>query len=268
MHRWLGRFAVEGIDGLADRDRPGRPPVFGAAVVTEVKALACQLPATTGVPLRVGAPPNWPVSLSPGRWCPPSRRRRCGAPCATTPSALGTTAPGSPLVTPTSPPRRHACWTCTRGASRARHWAATNSSYAQTRKRASKPVVAAIPTLPPGRPGWSASSTSTNAAGALAYLAAYDVHQAKVFGRCEATTGIVPFGRLVEQVMTLRALRFGREGVLGRGQRELPPGAGVGGPPARRMAHASASPPARPCLVAGPGGDLFLRGAAKSRFRR
>jgi hypothetical protein len=28
------------------------------------------------------------------------------------------------------------------------------------------------------------------------------VHHAKVFGRCEATTGIEPFGRLVEQVMT------------------------------------------------------------------
>jgi hypothetical protein len=38
--------------------------------------------------------------------------------------------------------------------------------------------------------------------GALAYMAAWDVHHAKVFGRCEATTGIKPFGRLVEQVMT------------------------------------------------------------------
>lgn len=38
--------------------------------------------------------------------------------------------------------------------------------------------------------------------GSLAYLAAWDVHQAKVFGRCEPTTGIAPFGRLVDQVMT------------------------------------------------------------------
>ncbi|MDH6293326.1 transposase [Rhodococcus opacus] len=38
--------------------------------------------------------------------------------------------------------------------------------------------------------------------GAVAYLAAYDVHRANVFGRCEDTTGIVPFARLVEQVMT------------------------------------------------------------------
>ena len=38
--------------------------------------------------------------------------------------------------------------------------------------------------------------------GAWAYLAALDVHRAKVFGRCEATTGIAPFERLVDQVMS------------------------------------------------------------------
>jgi hypothetical protein len=38
--------------------------------------------------------------------------------------------------------------------------------------------------------------------GALAYLAGWDVHRAKIFGRCEPTTGIAPFGRLVDQVMT------------------------------------------------------------------
>ena len=38
--------------------------------------------------------------------------------------------------------------------------------------------------------------------GSLAYLAAWDVHRAKVFGRCEPTTGIDPFDRLVGQVMT------------------------------------------------------------------
>ncbi|MDP2956358.1 MAG: IS630 family transposase, partial [Longimicrobiales bacterium] len=38
--------------------------------------------------------------------------------------------------------------------------------------------------------------------GALAYLAVWDVKQARVFGRCEATTGIEPFDRLVQQVMS------------------------------------------------------------------
>jgi len=37
--------------------------------------------------------------------------------------------------------------------------------------------------------------------GALAYLAAWDVHRAQLFGRCEPSTGIGPFGRLVDQVM-------------------------------------------------------------------
>jgi hypothetical protein len=37
--------------------------------------------------------------------------------------------------------------------------------------------------------------------GACAYLAAWDVHRAKLFGRCERKTGIVPFDRLVAQVM-------------------------------------------------------------------
>jgi transposase len=46
--------------------------------------------------------------------------------------------------------------------------------------------------------------------GALQYLAAWDVHRAKLFGRCEARTGIEPFGRLVEQVMTAEPYRSAR----------------------------------------------------------
>ena len=38
--------------------------------------------------------------------------------------------------------------------------------------------------------------------GTLAYLAAWDVHHANLFDRVEEKTGIDPFGRLVEQVMT------------------------------------------------------------------
>jgi hypothetical protein len=37
--------------------------------------------------------------------------------------------------------------------------------------------------------------------GALQYLAAWDVHRGVVMGRCEAKTGIAPFGRLVDQVL-------------------------------------------------------------------
>jgi hypothetical protein len=37
--------------------------------------------------------------------------------------------------------------------------------------------------------------------GALQYLAAWDVRRGYVMGRCEPTTGIEPFGRLVNQVL-------------------------------------------------------------------
>jgi hypothetical protein len=46
--------------------------------------------------------------------------------------------------------------------------------------------------------------------GAWAYLAALDVHRARVVGRCEATTGIEPFRRLVEQVMATVPYRDAR----------------------------------------------------------
>jgi len=46
--------------------------------------------------------------------------------------------------------------------------------------------------------------------GAWAYLAALDVHRAKLFGRCERTTGIEPFERLVTQVMTQSPYREAR----------------------------------------------------------
>jgi hypothetical protein len=38
-------------------------------------------------------------------------------------------------------------------------------------------------------------------AGALAYIAAWDVHRAKIFGNCEPTTGIEPFHHIVDLVM-------------------------------------------------------------------
>ena len=43
--------------------------------------------------------------------------------------------------------------------------------------------------------------------GAWAYLAAWDVRRAKLYGRCESTTGIAPFERLVKQVMSQQPYR-------------------------------------------------------------
>lgn len=51
VRKWRKRFCREGLPGLADRPRSGRPRVFPATAVAEVKALACELPAQTQVPL-------------------------------------------------------------------------------------------------------------------------------------------------------------------------------------------------------------------------
>jgi hypothetical protein len=58
------------------------------------------------------------------------------------------------------------------------------------------------PSLAPGRARMMRVNHEYERGGALAYLAAYDVGRARVFGRCAPSTGIVPFMALVEQVMT------------------------------------------------------------------
>jgi hypothetical protein len=46
--------------------------------------------------------------------------------------------------------------------------------------------------------------------GAWAYVAAWDIHRARLFGRCEARSGIAAFDRLVDQVMTQEPYRSAR----------------------------------------------------------
>ena len=66
------------------------------------------------------------------------------------------------------------------------------------------------PTLPPAAGRAMRIEFEYERGGALQYLAAWDVHRAKLFGRCEPRTGIEPFGRLVEQVMTSEPYRSAR----------------------------------------------------------
>lgn len=58
------------------------------------------------------------------------------------------------------------------------------------------------PTLAPGQARAMRVNHTYDPGGAPAYLAAYDVHHARVFGRTEARTGIDPFMALVAQVMS------------------------------------------------------------------
>lgn len=63
--KWRHRYCEQGIEGLADAPRPGRPRVFPAPVVARVKALACEMPAASGTPL--------------ARWTGPELARRAAA---------------------------------------------------------------------------------------------------------------------------------------------------------------------------------------------
>jgi hypothetical protein len=66
------------------------------------------------------------------------------------------------------------------------------------------------PSLGPGpqRQAWVESEYERG--GALQYLAAWDVRRGYVMGRCEPTTGIAPFTRLVEQVLSQKPYRSAR----------------------------------------------------------
>lgn len=69
------------------------------------------------------------------------------------------------------------------------------------------------PTLPPAASRAMRIEHGYERGGALqylAYLAAWDVHRGKIFGRCEPKTGIEPFDRLVEQVMRQQPYRSAR----------------------------------------------------------
>ena len=50
VSRWRKRYFEEGLAGLDDRQRSGRPRAFPAVVVAEVKAMACEPPEDRGVP--------------------------------------------------------------------------------------------------------------------------------------------------------------------------------------------------------------------------
>jgi hypothetical protein len=66
------------------------------------------------------------------------------------------------------------------------------------------------PCLPtaPRRPAYIENEYARG--GALHYLAAWDVRRGYVMGRCEPTTGIAPFGRLVKQVLAEEPYRSGQ----------------------------------------------------------
>jgi transposase len=107
VRKWRGRFAGRGLDGLADLPRSGRPRRISELTRAAVVALACQLPAATGVPLSRWTGPELlaEITRGPGQQMSSQRPRCCGS-WPSTRSSPGSTSPGSLPATRTSPRRR------------------------------------------------------------------------------------------------------------------------------------------------------------------
>ncbi len=233
--KWRGRFATDGLDGLRDRKRCGRPPRFTPVQQAQVRALACELPAASGVPLL--------------RWSAAELADK--AVTAGLVAAISGATVGRWLRADALKPWQYRSWIAPRAPDFAARAAVVLDLYAGSydgeplghgdvvlcadetsccapmRRPPSRPAAAATrpchptlcrchptlppdpatrpchPTLPPGLARTMRVEHEYQRGGALAYLAAWDVHRGKVFGRCEPTTGIAPFARLVEQVMTI-----------------------------------------------------------------
>jgi transposase len=202
VRKWRGRFAVQRLAGLEDRPRSGRPHTFPAVAAVEVKAMACALPAETGVPL--------------ARWS-----------CA----ELAAEAVNRAVVESVSPstvrrwlaqdaikPWQYRSWIFPRDPDFAVKAGRVLDLYDRLCDgqplREDEYVISADeksqlqalrrrhPDLPPAPGRVRRQEFEYRRGGTLAYLAAYDVHRGQVMGRCAPTTGIEPFSALVEQVMT------------------------------------------------------------------
>ncbi|MGW7705364.1 IS630 family transposase [Streptomyces sp. NPDC054771] len=203
MRTWRGRFAAGGLPALADRERSGRPFLFTPLQVAEVKALACQLPAETGTPL--------------SRWSCPELAREVVARAIA--AAMSASTVRRWLKADAIQPWQYRSWIFIRDPDCQAKATRVLDLYARTfdgeplgedeyvissdEKTSIQARCRCHPSLPP--PGQARAMRVNHEyqrGGALAYLAAYDVHRAKVIGRCEPKTGIIPFMNLVTQVMT------------------------------------------------------------------
>jgi len=169
--------------------------------VVQVKALACELPATLGLPLSR-------LSVSDVA----QQARQLGLVATISDSTVWRWLNADAIR-----PWQHRCWIFPRDAQFAvkagrildlyqRLWKGKllrdDEFVLSTDEKTSIQARARQhPTLPP-QPGVSMRvEHEYQRCGAWAYLAALDVHRAKVFGRCEHKSGIAPFERLVDQVM-------------------------------------------------------------------
>jgi hypothetical protein len=170
--------------------------------VVGVKALACELPAESGVPL--------------SRWSAPELAVEAVARGIV--DAVSASTVRRWLAEDVLKPWQHRSWIFPRDPDFAVKAARVLDLYAGTwqgeplgegefvvcadEKTSIQARCRCHPTLPPGKARMMRVEHEYERKGALQYLAAYDVHRARVIGRMEPTTGIEPFARLVAQAMT------------------------------------------------------------------
>jgi transposase len=200
--KWRKRFCEEGLAGLADRPRSGRPRVFGSEVVAGIKALACEPPEDRGVPL--------------SRWS--SLELAAHAVGEGLVEAISSSTVRRWLHAAAIKPWRYRSWIFPRdpefGAKAARVLDLYGRVYGGVPLGPDEYVISAdeksqLQALARCHPGLAGAPGRTRRVefeyargGTLCYLAAYDVHAARLFGRVAAKAGIVPFMELVDQVMS------------------------------------------------------------------
>jgi len=202
VRKWRHRWWVQpGTASLGDAKRSGRPPSFTPVQVAAVKALACQPPEASGLPL--------------SRWSCPDLAAQVVADGIA--ASVSTSTIRRWLAEDAIKPWQYQSWifiTDPNFAAKAarvldlynRVWdgkplSANDYVISADEKTSIQARCRCHPSLPPGKARMMRVSHDYHRGGALAYLAAYDVHRAKIYGRCDATTGIEPFTALVEQVM-------------------------------------------------------------------
>ena len=117
------------------------------------------------------------------------------------PFAPGNIEAGSFLAIRTLPQKPAPSSIFTNVSGRAFHWVPMITSSAQMKRPVFKPAAENNRRFPlaPNRPMYVEHEYFRM--GAWTYLAAWDVHRARVFGRCEVKSGIAPVNRLVAEVM-------------------------------------------------------------------
>ncbi len=202
VSRWRKRFSIEGLAGLGDRPRSGRPRRFGPEVVAGVKAMACEPPEQRAVPL--------------SRWS--STELAAQAVDEGLVAAISASTVRRWLHADAIKPWRYRSWIFPRAGDFAARAARVLDLYARVWDGVAlggddyvisvdeKSQLQALRRCHQGRPAGPGNVAQVEfeyeRGGTLAYMAAYDVHQARLFGQVADKTGIVPFMDLVAQVMT------------------------------------------------------------------